>query len=80
MILDTWATRSNVIDIMGHDVEDLLLLIDWTSKADVTYTLSVPVQKASGNDLEFTMFITCTNLQTYELREMWTKYQSKKGA
>lgn len=80
MILDTWAERSNVIDIMGHDVEDLLLLIDWTTKTNVTYTLSVPVQKASGNNLEFTMYITCTNLQTYELREMWTKYQSKKGA
>ena len=80
MFIDAWAESLNTIDLPGHSVEDLLLLIDWTSKTDVKYTLSVPVQKASGTNLEFTMFITCTNLQAYELREMWTKYQSKKGA
>lgn len=80
MFIDAWAESLNTIDLPGHSVEDLLLLIDWTSKTDVKYTLSVPVQKASGTNLEFTMYITCTNLQTHELREMWTKYQSKKGA
>lgn len=80
MLIDAWAENLNTIDLPGHSVEDLLLLIDWTSKTDVKYTLSVPVQKASGTNLEFTMCVTCTNLQAYELREMWTKYQSKKGA
>lgn len=80
MFIDAWAESLNTIDLPGHSVEDLLLLVDWTSKTDVQYTLSVPVQKASGTNLEFTMYIACTNLQAYELREMWTKYQSKKGA
>ena len=80
MFIDAWAESLNNIDIPGHTVEDLLLLIDWTSRTDVKYTLSVPVQKASGTTLEFTMSITCTNLQAYEVREMWTKYQNKKGA
>lgn len=80
MFIDAWAESLNTIDLPGHSVEDLLLLIDWTSKTDAKYTLSIPVQKTRGINLEFTMYITCTNLQAHELREMWTKYQSKKGA
>lgn len=79
MFIDEWAESLNTIDIQGHSVEDLLLLIDWTSKNNVKYTLSVPVQKASGNNLEFAISITCTNMQAYELRTMWANYQIKKG-
>ena len=80
MYIDEWAATITTLDIPGVDVEDLLLLIDWTSRNDVQYTLSVPMQNANGTKLSFTMCITCTNLQAYEVREMWTKYQMKKGA
>lgn len=81
MYIDEWATAITTLDIPGVDVEDLLLLIDWTSRNNVQYTLSVPMQNANGTKkLAFTMCITCTNLQAHEVREMWTKYQMKKGA
>ena len=80
MYIDEWAAAITTLDIPGVDVEDLLLLIDWTSRNDVQYTLSVPPQKANGTTLAFTMYITCTNLQAHEVREMWTKYKMKKGA
>ena len=80
MYIDEWATAITTLDIPGVDVEDLLLLIDWTSRNDVEYTLSVPRQNANGTNLAFTMSITCSNLQAHEVREMWTKYQLKKGA
>ena len=80
MYIDEWATTNTTLDIPGVDVEDLLLLIDWTSRNDVQYTLTVPMQNANGTKLAFTMCITCTNLQAHEIREMWTKYQLKKGA
>ena len=80
MYIDEWATAITTLDIPGVDVEDLLLLIDWTSRNDVQYTLSVPPQKANGTTLAFTMCITCNNLQAHEVREMWTKYKMKKGA
>ena len=80
MYIDEWATAITNLDIPGVDVEDLLLLIDWTSRNDVQYTLSVPMQNANGTRLAFTMSITCSNLQAHEVREMWTKYQLKKGA
>ena len=80
MYIDEWATAITTIDMPGADVEDLLLLIDWTSRNDVQYTLSVPMQNANGTKPSFTMCITCSNLQAHEVREMWTKYQMKKGA
>ena len=80
MYIDEWATAITTLDIPGVDVEDLLLLVDWTSRNDVQYTLSVPRQNANGTTLAFTMSITCSNLQAHEVREMWTKYQMKKGA
>ena len=80
MYIDEWATAITTLDIPGVDVEDLLLLIDWTRRNDVQYTLSVPMQNANGTKLAFTMCITCTNLQAHEVREMWTKYKMKKGA
>ena len=80
MYIDEWATAITTLDIPGVDVEDLLLLIDWTSRNDVQYKLSVPMQNANGTKLAFTMCITCTNLQAHEVREMWTKYKMKKGA
>ena len=80
MYIDEWATAITTLDIPGVDVEDLLLLINWTSRNNVQYTLSVPMQNANGTKLSFTMCITCSNLQAYEVREMWTKYQMKKGA
>ena len=79
MFIDEWATASTTINIPGVNVEDLLLLINWTSRNKVQYTLSVPMQNANGIKLQFTMSITCSNLQAHELREMWTKYQLKKG-
>ena len=79
MYIDEWATASTTINIPGVNVEDLLLLINWTSRNKAQYTLSVPMQNANGIKLEFTMCITCSNLQAYEIREMWTKYQLKKG-
>ena len=63
MYIDEWATAITTLDIPGVDVEDLLLLIDWTSRNDVQYTLSVPMQNANGTKLAFTMCITCSNLQ-----------------
>ena len=80
MYIDEWAAAITTLDMPGVDVEDLLLLIDWTSRNDVQYTLSVPMQNANGTKLAFTMSITCSNLQAHEVREMWTKYQLKKGA
>ena len=81
MYIDEWATAITTLDIPGVDVEDLLLLVDWTSRHDVQYTLTVPRQNANGKTLAFTMSITCINLQANEVREMWTKYQlKKKGA
>lgn len=80
MYIDEWATAITTLDIPGVDVEDLLLLINWTSRNNVQYTLSVPMQNANGTKLAFTMSITCSNLQVHEVREMWTKYQLKKGA
>lgn len=80
MYIDEWAAAITTLDMPGVDVEDLLLLIDWTSRNDVQYTLSVPRQNANGTKLAFTMCITCTNLQAHEVREMWTKYKMKKGA
>lgn len=80
MYIDEWATALITLDMPGVDVEDLLLLIDWTSRNDVQYTLTVPMQNANGTKLAFTMSITCRNLQAHEVREMWTKYQLKKGA
>lgn len=80
MFIDEWATSSTTLDIPGVDVEDLLLLINWTSRNNVQYTLTVPMQNANGTKLAFTMYITCSNLQAHEVREMWTKYQMKKGA
>ena len=80
MYIDEWATAITTLDIPGVDVEDLLLLIDWTSRNDVQYTLTVHPQNANGTKLAFTMSITCNNLQAHEVREMWTKYQMKKGA
>lgn len=80
MYIDEWATTITTLDIPGVDVEDLLLLIDWTSRNDVQYTLSVPMQNANGTKLSFTMCITCSNLQAHEVREMWTQYKLKKGA
>ena len=38
MYIDEWATAITTLDIPGVDVEDLLLLIDWTSRNDVQYT------------------------------------------
>ena len=80
MYIDEWATAIMTLDIPGVDVEDLLLLINWASRNNVQYTLSVPMQNANGTKLAFTMGITCSNLQANEVREMWTKYQLKKGA
>ena len=81
MYIDEWATAITTLDIPGVDVEDLLLLIDWTSRNDAQYTLSVPMQNANGTKLAFAICSTCTNLQAHEVREMWTKYQlKKKGA
>ena len=80
MYIDEWAAAITTLDMPGVDVEDLLLLIDWTSRNDVQYTLTVPMQNANGTKLAFTMCITCTNLQAHEVREMWTKNQMKKGA
>ena len=80
MYIDEWATAITTLDIPGVDVEDLLLLIDWTSRNDVQYTLSVPMQNANGTKLAFTMCITCSSVQAHEVREMGTKYQMKKGA
>ena len=80
MYIDEWATSITTLDIPGVDVEDLMLLIDWTSRNDIEYTLSVPRQNANGTTLAFTMSITCTNVQAHEVREMWTKYKMKKGA
>lgn len=80
MYIDEWATAITTLDIPGVDVEDLLLLIDWTSRNDEQYTLKVPMQNANGTKLAFTMCITCSNLQAHEIREMWTKYKMKKGA
>ena len=79
MYIDEWATAITTLDIPGVDVEDLMLLIDWTSRNDIEYTLSVPRQNANGTTLAFTMSITCTNVQAHEVREMWTKYKMKKG-
>ena len=79
MYIDEWATAITTLDIPGVDVEDLLLLIDWTSRNDVEYSLSVPRQNANGSTLAFTMSIICSNLQAHEVREMWTKYKMKKG-
>lgn len=81
MYIDEWAAAITTLDIPGVDVEDLLLLVDWTSRNDVQYTLTVPRQNAKNDKtLVFTMCITCSNLQAHEVREMWTKYQMKKGA
>ena len=80
MYIDEWATALITIDMPGVDVEDSLLLINWTTRNDAQYTLSVPRQNANGKTLAFTMCITCSNLQAHEVREMWTKYQMKKGA
>ena len=80
MYIDAWATALIPLDMPGVDVEDLLLLINWASRNNVQYTLSVPMQNANGTKLSFTMSITCSNLQAHEVREMWTKYQMKKGA
>ena len=80
MYIDEWATAIATLDIPGTDVEDLLLLIDWTSRNNVQYTLSVPMQKANGKKLACTRCITFSNLQAHEVREMWTKYRVKKGA
>lgn len=80
MYIDEWAAAITTLDMPGVDVEDLLLLIDWTSRNDVQYTLTVPRQNANGTKLAFTMSITCSNLQAHEVREMWTKYKMKKGA
>lgn len=80
MYIDEWATAITTLDIPGVDVEDLLLLINWTSRNNVQYTLSVPMQNANGTKLSFTLCITCSNLQAHEVREMWTEYQMKKGA
>lgn len=80
MFIDEWAAAVITLGIPGKDVEDLLLLVNWTSTNDVKYTLTVPTQKASGTKLAFTMYITCNNLQAHEVRDMWTKYQMKKGA
>ena len=80
MYIDEWAAAITTLDIPGVDVEDLMLLIDWTSRNDIEYTLSVPRQNANGTTLAFTMSITCSNLQAHEVREMWTKYKMKKGA
>ena len=68
MYIDEWATAITTLDIPGVDVEDLLLLIDWTSRNNVQYTLSVPMQNANGTKLSFTMCITCSNLQAHEVR------------
>lgn len=80
MYIDEWTEAITTLDIPGVDVEDLLLLINWTSRNNVQYTLSVPMQNANGTKLSFTMCITCSNLQAHEVREMWTKYKMKKGA
>lgn len=80
MFIDEWTEAITTLDIPGVDVEDLLLLINWTSRNNVQYTLTVPTQKANGTKLAFTLCITCSNLQAHEVREMWTKYQLKKGA
>ena len=80
MYIDEWTTAITTLDIPGVDVEDLLLLINWASRNNVQYTLSVPTQNANGTSLAFTMSITCSNLQAHEVREMWSKYQMKKGA
>ena len=80
MYIDEWAAAITTLDMPGVDVEDLLLLVDWTSRNDVQYTLTVPRQNANGTKLAFTMCITCSNLQAHEVREMWTKYNMKKGA
>ena len=80
MYIDEWAAAITTLDMPGVDVEDLLLLVDWTSRNDVQYTLTVPRQNANGTKLAFTMCITCSNLQAHEVRELWTKYKMKKGA
>lgn len=79
MFLDAWAEAVCVIDIVGETVEELLLLINYCSTSAVTYTLDIPKQNATGNNLRFTIGITCSNIQAYELRKMWGNYLTKKN-
>lgn len=79
MYLDAWAEAVCVIDIVGETVEELLMLINYCSTSAVTYTLVIPKQNATGNNLRFTIGITCSNTQAYEVRKMWGNYHTKKN-
>ena len=79
MYLDAWAEAVCVIDIVGETVEELLLLINYCSTSAVTYTLDVPKQNADGQNLKFTIGITCSNIQAYVIRKMWGNYLTKKN-
>lgn len=80
MYLDVWAEAVCVIDIVGESVEELLLLINYCSTSAVTYTLDVPKQNADGQNLRFTIGVTCNNIQAYEIRKMWGNYLMKKNS
>ena len=77
MTIDQWGESAVTVEVVGQSVEELMLLVNWCSNNKVTYTLTVPNQKASGVDLRFTMSITCTNNQVYELQKMWYNYKNK---
>nr|DAF14175.1 MAG TPA: hypothetical protein [Caudoviricetes sp.] len=79
MFIDQWAENVTEIEVTGSTVEELLLLINWCSGEKVTYSLNVPNQNASGQNLQFSMGIVCNNMQAYELRKMWLNYLTKKG-
>lgn len=77
MTIDQWGETAVTIEVVGQTVEELLLLVNWCSNNSVTYTLTVPNQKASGNELRFVMSVTCSNLLVYELQKMWYNYKNK---
>lgn len=79
MFIDQWAESVTEIEIAGSTVEELLLLISWCSGEKVSYSLNVPNQNASGQNLRFSMSVVCNNMQAYELRKMWLNYLTKKG-
>lgn len=79
MFIDQWAESVVQIEVAGSTVEELLLLINWCSSAEVTYSLSVPNQNASGQNLQFNMSVVCNNMRAYEMRKMWLNYLTKKG-
>lgn len=77
MTLDQWNEHAETIEAVGQSVEELIMLVNWCSQNEVTYTLNVPNQKASGTNLNFVMSVVCSNALVYELRKMWLNYKNK---